>query len=111
MTLEAIANEIRGRLADMKGTPEEMREELLDSLLHTYRHAEMSQVHILMFSPEAGFMFAMKVNESLGAVNEVLFKEYSIQPVHIKELNLAVVDTIEEVTGDSIDTVFEKLQG
>lgn len=111
MTLEAIANEVRGRLADMQGTPEEMREELMKHLLATYHLSEASLAHILIFSPEAGFAFAHKVNESLGAINEVLFKEYGIAPVHIKELDLAIVTTIEEVTEMDIDSVFERMIG
>jgi len=111
MMMKQIAEEIRTHLNTLEGTPEQKREEFMESLLHTYRMAEFAQLHILMFSPEAGFQFAVKVNESLGAVNDVLFNEYDIQPVHIKELKLAVVDTLEEVTGDDIDTLLDKLQG
>jgi len=106
-----VAQEIRDCVAKMTGTPEEKREQLMESLLHTYHITEMSLVHELMFSPEAGFNFALRVNETLGAVNEVIYKEFGIEPVHISELELATIKTIEAVTGDDIDTVFEKLQG
>lgn len=111
MSLEMVANEIRGHLNKLTGTKEEMREEMMGSLLATYHLTEAHLAPILMISPEAGFEFAVKVQESLGAVNEVLFKEYGIEPVHIKELDLAVVSTLEAVTEMDIDTLFEKLKG
>lgn len=111
MSLEMISQEVRGRLQDMAGTKEEVREQIMEQLLATYHFTEMKMLPVIAFSPEAGAQFAIRVQESLGAVNEVLFKENGIEPVHIKELDLAVVDTLEEVTQMDIDTLFEKLRG
>jgi hypothetical protein len=111
MSLEMIANEVRGRIADMAGTKEEVREQVMEQLLATYHFTEMKMLPIIAFSPEAGAQFALRVQESLGAVNDVMFREFGLEPVHIKELDLAVVDTLEEVTEMDIDTLFEKLKG
>jgi hypothetical protein len=111
MSLEMISQEVRGRLQGMTGTKEEIREQIMEQLLATYHLTEAKLAHILMFSPEAGVQFALRVQESLGAVNNVLFKENGIEPVHIKELDLAVVATLEEVTNMDIDTLFQKLKG
>lgn len=109
-TLNMIAEEVRERLQKMNGTKEEMRAEMMESLLATYRLSEMKLAPALMSSMETGISFALRVQESLGAVNEVLFKEYGISPVHIKELNLIVVETLEEVLGMDIDSIFEELK-
>jgi hypothetical protein len=110
-SLRQIAEEIRGRVSKMSGTPEQKREELLMSLLTTYHSAEMAMALEIILSPEVGFAFAYKVNESLGAVNEVVFKEFGMEPFHIKEMDLATVKTIEDVTGYDIDTVLQDLRG
>jgi hypothetical protein len=109
-TLNMITEEVRERLQKMNGTKEEMRAEIMESLLATYHTAETELAPVLMSSFEAGISFALRVQESLGAVNEVLFKEYGISPVHIKELYLIVVETLEEVLEMDIDSIFEELK-
>lgn len=110
-TLQDISVEIRGRLEEIEGTKADKRETLMRDLIGTYQLAETSQAMTLAVSPHAGLEFAHVVNKSLGAVNEVLFNEFDIEPVHIKELNLVTVDTLEELLGDDIDSILEKIEG
>lgn len=110
VTLEMIADEIREFLSKIDGTPAQKREELMERLLITYHLAEEKLLPFLIISPEFAMDFVYKVNTSLGAVNEVLFKEFGIQPVYIKELKLTTIEVLEEYYADDIDILFEKFQ-
>ena len=110
INLEMIADEIREFLSKIDGTPAQKREELMESLLITYHLAEKKLLPFMIVSPELAMDFVYKVSKSLGAVNEVLFKEFGIQPVYIKELKLTTIEALEEYYAHDIDILLEKFQ-
>lgn len=109
-TLQEISQEIRVRVGELEGSTTEKRVALMHDLKGTYQLAEFTQMFALATSPQASLQFVYKVNKSLGAVNEVLFNEFEIEPIHIKELKLATVDTLEEFLEEDIDTILTKIE-
>lgn len=107
--LVKISNELRIELEKMRGTKEEKQAELLERILFTYQSAEREMVLQLISSPENGLVFAQRVNNSIGAVNEVAVLEFQMEPIHIKQLNLTTIEALEAMFDKSIDEILEAI--
>ena len=106
--LQQVATEVRERIQTLEGSTEEKRDSVMKDLIGTYRITELSLFQYIAQHPDNGFNFIMKVQKSLGAVNEVMANEFGMEPVHIKDLDLAIVDTFEDITGKHIDTLIQE---
>lgn len=113
LDLVQIAKEVREHVARLKGdgaTQEEVRDYMVRSIDHTTLKAFEQVGEIIVKSPEAGLSFTYSVYESLGGINAVMAEE-GISPIHISEpdfIREVMVKTIEDFTGQDIDTVFNK---
>jgi hypothetical protein len=104
--IEKIMTEIRDNIEGAKAdgkTPAQVEAFITDSVKHTYLFTEQHQLDIIAQHPNAGFAFVHSVHESLGAVNEVVVKEYGFQPITLKDLDLISVHALEQITGQDID--------
>jgi hypothetical protein len=109
--LQIVVMEARQKIEAMKNEGldnAQIREEVVEGLHYTTLRA-MFQLFPLIANPVGGTQFVLSVNKALGAVNEVLYKEYGITPIHISELRNPVVTTLEECLEKDIDTILSEL--
>jgi hypothetical protein len=111
MSLQAVAVEAREKVEAMKAegfSNEKIRKTIVEGISTTTLMV-VFKVLPMLENPVAGVQYTLSVNQALGAVNEVLLKEYDIAPIHISELNNPVVKTLEEFLGKDIDTILTEL--
>lgn len=110
LKMEAVMNETRSNVQIFLShglTLEEVRQEMIKCLQAVHDFGEAEKYDEVSTSPIAGIKFAVTLNKIFGLYNEVLFREFGIAPIHIKEIKSVTVDCIEVVLNMQIDEVFQ----
>jgi hypothetical protein len=102
-----IRADIERMLAEGKKSTE-VREGVQEAMQNTHHHSMMQQISQLI-DPNASLEFIYRFNLSLGIVNEVLFYEYEITPLHLREFESPVVNALEKTSEQDIFELFKQV--
>lgn len=110
LKIEAVMNETRSNVHIFLNhgySLKEVRKEMINCLQAVHDFGEAEKYNEVSTSPVAGIKFAYTLNKVFGIYNEVLYKEFGIDPIHIKEIKSVTVDCVEVVLNMPIDEVFQ----
>lgn len=107
--MQAFRNDIEAFLE--KGyTLDEVRDAFIHDLQITYSQTEHHLAFDFIESPTAFPRFVLQVNQTIGAINQVLVMENNLDPIDIEDFDLRIVSIVERQTGKDIHEIVEDIE-